>query len=92
MPSPIKIVSTKPYTDQRPGTSGLRKSVTVFQQPHYVENFIQSYFNTIKNEDPEKDLWDYSFFVGGDGRFLMRSCVNKIIQIAAANQVCCYIE
>ncbi|KJZ82626.1 Phosphoglucomutase [Candidatus Liberibacter solanacearum] len=71
-------ISTTPYLDQKPGTSGLRKKVVVFQQNYYVENFIQSIFNATNHTD--KPL-----IIGGDGRFYNRIVIQKIIRIAAAN-------
>jgi phosphoglucomutase len=72
-------IPTTPFSDQRPGTSGLRKKVTVFQQPRYVENFIQSIFDTVKNKDGS------TLVIGGDGRFFNESVVQTAIRMAAAN-------
>lgn len=77
----IKTISTKPYDDQKMGTAGLRKKSKVVMQPNYVENFMQSIFNTIG------DLEGKSFLVGGDGRFYNDIAIQKIIKMAAANGV-----
>ena len=77
----IKIVPTTPYTDQKMGTAGLRKKSKTALQKNYIENFIQSIFNTIDN------LNQKSFLVGGDGRFLNSIAIQKIIKIAIANNV-----
>ncbi len=75
----INTVSTTPFDDQRPGTSGLRKKVTVFQQTHYLENFVQSIFNALDNFQGQ------TLVVGGDGRFYNREALQTIIKMAAAN-------
>ena len=75
----IRTVATKPFADQRPGTSGLRKQVPVFQEPGYLENFIQSIFNSLEGFQGK------TFVLGGDGRFLNREAIQVVIKIAAAN-------
>ena len=75
----IRTCPTQPYTDQKPGTSGLRKKVTVFQQPNYTENFVQSVFDVIDGKQGA------TLVIGGDGRFLNREVIQKAIRIAAAN-------
>jgi phosphoglucomutase len=75
----IRTVATQPYADQKPGTSGLRKKVTVFQQPNYAENFVQSVFDVIDGKAGA------TLVIGGDGRFLNREVIQKAIRIAAAN-------
>ncbi|MCG6899650.1 MAG: alpha-D-glucose phosphate-specific phosphoglucomutase [Gammaproteobacteria bacterium] len=77
----ISTISTQPFSDQRPGTSGLRKKVRQFQTPHYLENFVQSIFDT------QTDLKGGSLVVGGDGRYYNRQAIQTIIRMAAANGV-----
>ncbi|HHI76761.1 MAG TPA: alpha-D-glucose phosphate-specific phosphoglucomutase, partial [Gammaproteobacteria bacterium] len=60
---PIQEIPTTPFDDQKPGTSGLRKRVTVFQQPHYLENFVQAVFDT------QPELRGGTLVLGGDGRY-----------------------
>ncbi|GAA0665135.1 phosphoglucomutase [Sphingomonas insulae] len=74
-----RTVPTTPYTDQKPGTSGLRKKVKVFQQPNYAENFVQSVFDVIDGKAGA------TLVIGGDGRYLNRDVIQKAIRMAAAN-------
>ncbi|MDE2596507.1 MAG: alpha-D-glucose phosphate-specific phosphoglucomutase [Sphingomonadales bacterium] len=71
-------VST-PYAGQKPGTSGLRKKVRVFQQPNYAENFIQAVFDTVERPGGS------TLVIGGDGRFHNRTVIQQALRMAAAN-------
>ena len=75
----IETIPTQPYNDQNPGTSGLRKKVKTFQQPGYLENFVQSIFDSLE------DFTGETLVLGGDGRYFNRVAIQIIIKIAAAN-------
>jgi phosphoglucomutase len=77
----IRTVVTSPFSDQKPGTSGLRKLVTTFQKPHYLENFIQSTFDSLEGYQGK------TLVVGGDGRYYNREAIQIILKMAAANGV-----
>ncbi len=79
---PVRTVATRPFADQKPGTSGLRKKVTVFRQPHYIENFIQAILDTVG-----EGLRGATLVLGGDGRYLNREAIQSAIRLAAANGV-----
>lgn len=75
----IQTVSTQPFMDQKPGTSGLRKKVRIFAQPHYAENFVQSVFDSLDG------FAGQTLVVGGDGRYLNREVIQIVLKMAAAN-------
>ncbi|MEE9493124.1 MAG: alpha-D-glucose phosphate-specific phosphoglucomutase [Gammaproteobacteria bacterium] len=72
-------IQTNAFNDQKPGTSGLRKKVPVFQQANYLENFVQSIFDSLDN------FKDQTLVVGGDGRYFNRTAIQIIVRMAAAN-------
>ena len=78
---PVRELPTKPYSDQKSGTAGLRKKVAVFQQPHYLENFLQAIF------DVETSLRGRTLVIGGDGRYHNREAISTAIAMAAGNGV-----
>ena len=71
----------KPFKDQKPGTSGLRKSTLQFQEPHYLEIFAESVFRQIDNIEGS------ALIVGGDGRYGNKKAIQKIIQMCVAHNV-----
>ena len=84
----IQTIPTQVFTDQRPGTSGLRKKVGVFMQPHYLENFVQALLDVLNaSEDSGHALRGQTLVLGGDGRFYNRTAVQIILKLAAGNGV-----
>ncbi|MFM0592602.1 alpha-D-glucose phosphate-specific phosphoglucomutase [Paraburkholderia dilworthii] len=75
----ILTLATQPFAGQRPGTSGLRKKVSVFRQPHYLENFVQSIFDSLEGSAGQ------TLVLGGDGRFYNRHAIQIIVRMAAAH-------
>jgi len=76
----IISVQTKPYTDQTPGTSGLRKKVSIIKQKYYLENFVQSVFDSLDGFEGK------TLVIGGDGRYYNDIAIQALIKIAVANQ------
>lgn len=75
----IQTIETKPFADQKPGTSGLRKRTAAFSVPNYVENFVQSIFDSLEGFKGK------TLVIGGDGRYFNDVAIQKIIKIASAN-------
>ena len=70
-----------PFTDQKPGTSGLRKSSRQFEQPHYLESFIEAVFRVLPGVEGG------TLVLGGDGRYGNRQAIDVICRMAAAHGV-----
>lgn len=76
----ICVINTTPFAGQKPGTSGLRKKVTVFSQAGYLENFVQAVFNSLPADSKGSTL-----VVGGDGRYYNRVAIKTILKMASAH-------
>jgi phosphoglucomutase len=74
-------VEIQPFAGQKPGTSGLRKKVAEFTQPHYIEAFVQSILTTLG------DCRGKTLVLGGDGRYYNREAIQRILPVAAANGI-----
>ncbi|KAF5200046.1 Phosphoglucomutase, cytoplasmic [Thalictrum thalictroides] len=79
----VSRVETSPIDGQKPGTSGLRKKVKVFKQPHYLHNFVQATFNALSADK----VRGATLVVSGDGRYYSKDAIQIIIKMAAANGV-----
>ena len=77
----VTNIRTTAYKDQKPGTSGLRKKVPVFQQTHYLENFVQSILDSLP------DVQGATLVLGGDGRYYNLTAIQTILKMAAANGI-----
>src|SRR5205823_9347058 len=77
----IQTIASTPFAGQRPGTSGLRKKVTEFQKPGYLENFVEAIFLTLG------DSAGKTLVLGGDGRYFNREAIQTILRMAAAHGV-----
>ncbi|HEX8472928.1 MAG TPA: alpha-D-glucose phosphate-specific phosphoglucomutase [Pyrinomonadaceae bacterium] len=80
----MRTIHTAPFTDQQPGTSGLRKKTRIFMQLNYLENFVQAVFDTLREDAPD-GFGAETLVVGGDGRFYNRPAIQTILRMAAAN-------
>jgi phosphoglucomutase len=78
MTTKVISVPSTPFAGQKPGTSGLRKKVTVFRQERYLENFVQAIFDTLSGQQGE------TLVLGGDGRYYNDVAIQTILRMAAA--------
>lgn len=79
--SAVEIISTSAFEGQKPGTSGLRKKVEVFQQPRYLMNFVQSIVDAMPVDQRNRVV------VGGDGRYFNREAIHQILEVLVGNSI-----
>ncbi len=70
-----------PFTDQKPGTSGLRKSSRQFETPHYLESFVEAVLRVLPGTEGG------TLVLGGDGRYGNRRAIDVIARMAAAHGI-----
>jgi len=78
-PTQRQVQLEAPFTDQKPGTSGLRKSSQQFEQPHYLESFIEASFRTLPG------MKGGTLVLGGDGRYGNLRAIDVILRMGAAH-------
>ncbi|WP_115009345.1 alpha-D-glucose phosphate-specific phosphoglucomutase [Synechococcus sp. N5] len=78
-PTQRQVRLATPFTDQKPGTSGLRKSSRQFEEPHYLESFIEASLRTLPG------VQGGTLVVGGDGRYGNRRAIDVILRMGAAH-------
>lgn len=84
----VSKVPTTAFEGQKPGTSGLRKKVPVFQQANYLENFVQASFEAVATPlGEEGPIEGSTLVVGGDGRYMSKPAIQTIIKMACANKL-----
>ena len=75
------VALAQPFTDQKPGTSGLRKSSQQFATPHYLESFVEASLRVLPG------VAGGTLVLGGDGRFGNLAAIQTIARMAAAHGV-----
>ena len=81
LPLPVshQVPLSSPFTDQKPGTSGLRKSSKQFEERNYLESFVEAIFRTLPG------VKGGTLILGGDGRYGNRRAIDLILRMGAAH-------
>ncbi|MED5164983.1 MAG: alpha-D-glucose phosphate-specific phosphoglucomutase [Cyanobacteriota bacterium] len=78
-PTQRQVHLNTPFNDQKPGTSGLRKSSKQFEQTNYLESFIEAIFQTLPGVEGG------TLILGGDGRYGNHRAIDVILRMGAAH-------